>query len=160
MTLYSIIIFGIYFGLLIYIIPSSSLGFDLYERNFRLLPSWFKLLALLWLVIGLSGILIFKESIQKQNEVVFSVINLSLFISFFSKQKNEDEFSEQVRFKAITYSFVSFVAMVFALGVSRIPNSDDGEWSNFIVQGFMGAALFIATLYFYFTLYKMRKENN
>jgi hypothetical protein len=138
MEAYSIIVFCIYIGLLAYIIPSSALSFDLYERKFRLLPN----------------------SIENKNEMVISVFNLALFLVFFSKQKTEDEFSEQVRFKAFAYSFVSFVAMCCALGASRINDSGNRDWSNFIIQAFMGGGLLIATLYFYFTLYKLRKENN
>ncbi|AHW61512.1 hypothetical protein SAMN05444285_1377 [Draconibacterium orientale] len=160
MEAYSIIVFCIYIGLLAYIIPSSALSFDLYERKFRLLPNWFKAVALIFTIVALLAILIFRNSIENKNEMVISVFNLALFLVFFSKQKTEDEFSEQVRFKAFAYSFVSFVAMCCALGASRINDSGNRDWSNFIIQAFMGGGLLIATLYFYFTLYKLRKENN
>ncbi|MDX8340622.1 hypothetical protein SLH46_15600 [Draconibacterium sp. IB214405] len=160
MVIYSILLFGIYIGLLAYIIPSSALSFDLYERKFRLLPNWFKLIAIILTVVALITIFILKDSIENKKETIFSVLNFVLFITFFSKQKAEDEFSEQIRLKAFTYSFVSFVAMFCALGAARVADSDSGDWSNFIVQVFMFGGLLIATLYFYFTLYKLRKENN
>lgn len=160
MIAYSIIIFFVYFGLLIYIIPSSGLAFDLYERKFRLLPYWFKIVALIWFVLAVVLTLLFKDSIPKWEELLFSNLNFSLFVSFFSKQKYEDEFSEQIRFKAFTYSFIGFVAMIGALGAFYIADSDSSNWSNFLVQGFMGGGLLVATLNFYFTLYKAKKENN
>ncbi|WP_319501218.1 hypothetical protein [uncultured Draconibacterium sp.] len=158
METYSFIILGIYIALLYYIIPSSSLSFDLYNRKFRLLPNWFKYVALIFTIVALIVIFAFKDSIDNQRDVVVSVFNLTLFMVFFSKQKTEDEFSEEVRFKAFAYSFVSFVALIFALGAMRVAGSDDSDWSNFIIQAFMGGGLLIATLYFYFTLYKLRKE--
>ncbi len=160
MEAYSIIVFCIYIGLLYYIIPSSALNFDLYERKFRLLPHWFKLVGLIFTTVALLAIFIFQNSIVNKDEMIISVFNLALFLVFFSKQKTEDEFSEQVRFKAFSYSFVGFVTMCCALGASRINDSDGREWSNFIIQAFIGGGLLIATLYFYFTLYKLRKENN
>ncbi len=160
MKAYSIIVFCIYIGLLAYIIPSSALSFDLYERKFRLLPNWFKAVALIFTTVALLAILIFRNAIENMNEMIISVFNLALFLIFFSKEKTEDEFSEQVRFKAFAYSFVGFVAMCCALGASRINDSGNRDWSNFIIQAFMGGGLLIATLYFYFTLYKLRKENN
>lgn len=160
MEAYSIIVFCIYIGLLYYIIPSSALNFDLYERKFRLLPHWFKPAALIFALVALLVILTFRDSIANMNEMIISVINLSLFLIFFSKQKTEDEFSEQVRFKAFSYSFVGFVAMCCALGASQINDSGNRDWSNFMIQAFIGGGLLIATLYFYFTLYKLRKENN
>lgn len=163
MVAYSIVAFLLYFGLLIYIIPSSGLDFDLYERKFRLFPSWFKLIAFVWFLIAVILILVFKDSIPKWKELIFSNLNFSLFVSFFSKQKYEDEFSEQIRFKAFTYSFIGFVAMIGAFGAFgafNIANNDADGWSNFLVQGYMGGGLLIATLYFYFTIYKIRKENN
>jgi len=160
MVVYSIVIYFIYFGLLIYIIPSSALNFDLYERKFRLLPSWFKLISIFWLVLAIIAVVVFRDAIPNRKEVLISVFNFSLFITFFSRQKFEDEFSEQIRFKAFTYSFVSFVAVIGALSVGRIADLEGREWSNLIVQGFMGGGLLVATLYFYFTLYKFRKEDN
>ncbi|WP_297090874.1 hypothetical protein [uncultured Draconibacterium sp.] len=157
MKIYSIISFCIYIGLLLYIIPSSALSFDLYERRFRLLPNWFKTVAIIFTALALLALLIFKDAIANMNEMLISVFNLALFVTFFSKQKTEDEYSEQLRFKAFTYSFVSLVALIFALSTMRITGSDGGCWSNFIVQSFMGGGMLIATLYFYLTLYKLRK---
>ncbi|WP_321376128.1 hypothetical protein [uncultured Draconibacterium sp.] len=160
MIIYSILLFCIYIGLLAYIIPSSALSFDLYERKFRLLPNWFKSGALIFMIVAIIAVFILKDSIENQWETIFSIFNFVLFVTFFSKQKTEDEFSEQVRLKAFTYSFVSFVAMVCAFGAVHVADSDGGNWSNFIIQAFMFGGLLIATLYFYFTLYKLRKENN
>lgn len=159
MGAYNLIVFCVYIGILIYIIPTQWLTFDLYERKFRLLPNWFKILALVWLLVAVVIILVFKASLPKWDELLLSNINISLFIFFFSKQKEEDEFSEQIRFKAFTYSFVSIVAMFGAFGTKGFSETD-GSWSNFMLHGIFSGGLLIATLYFYFTVYKLKKENN
>lgn len=159
MVVYGIVVLIIYLGLLIYILPAEGMTFDLYERKFRLLPYWFKIIAICWLIISLVLILVFQGSIAKWGELLLSNFNISLFIFFFSKQKNEDEFSEQIRFKAFTYSFVTLVGMIVAIGAITMTD-EESIWSNFLVQGYFGGGLLIATLYFYFTVYKLRKENS
>lgn len=159
MEVYSFIVFFVYMGLLIYIIPASGLQFDLYERKFRLFPGWFKIIAFSWLIVSFILILVYKNSIERWEELLLSNINISLFILFFSKQKYEDEFAEQIRFKSFTYSFVSVVAMVGAFSALNITKTEGG-WSNFLLHGLIGAGLLISTLHFYITVYKLKKENN
>jgi len=157
MDIFRLVMFFLYFGCLIYIIPSSGLAFDLYERKFRLFPYWFKLIAIMWLIISLGLILILRDIYWR--EFLISNLNFSLFISFFSKQRFEDEFSDLIRLKAFTYSFVSVVAMIGAFSFNG--HILDGKGSTyFFVQLFLGSGLIIATMYFYFTLYKFRNENS
>jgi hypothetical protein len=156
---YGIVVFALYVGMAIYILPTMGVSFDLYERKFRLLPHGFKYVAIAWLVIAFILILVFRHSFPEWDELLLSNFNIAIFMLFFSKRKNEDEFSEQLRFKAFTYSFVSFVALFGAVGAMNIIDTD-GSWSNFIIHGFIGSAMLVATLYFYFTVYKLRKENN
>lgn len=157
MDTYNLIMFFLYFGALIFILPSSHLSFDLYERRFRLFPHWFSFVAIAWLIVSVVLGLILTEI--NRNEFIIANLNFSLFLSFFSKQKFEDEFSDVIRFKAFTYSFVSVVAMIgaFSFQVHIL----DGKWTTyFLIQFFLGTGFLIATLYFYLTLYKLRKENN
>lgn len=99
MLVFSIVVFILYFGMAIYILPTLGFSFDLYERKFRLLTYGLNYAAIAWLVI------------------------------------------------AFTYSFVSFVAILVAVGVMNITDKDS-SWSNFIVREFFGGAMLVATLYF------------
>ena len=159
MLTYVFVVFCVYFGILSYVLTVQWLTFDLYERKFRLLPYWFKFIALTWLLISIVLLFVFKDTLPKWNELLLSNFNISLFIFFFSKQKEEDEFSEQIRFKAFAYSFVSIIALFGVIGALNIVDADS-SWTNFLVHGYLGAGLLVATLYFYFTVYKLRKENS
>lgn len=159
MVTYGICVFLLYLAMIIYILPSFGVDFDLYERKFRLLPYWFKYISIAWLLFAIIVLFVFRQSLPKWNELLLSNFNIALFMLYFSKRKNEDEFSEQLRFKAFTYSFVAFVAICGGLGAMNITDKN-GSWSNFIIHGYFGGGLLVATLYFYFTVYKLRKENN
>ena len=148
-------------GLILYIIPRQGLRFDLNEARFRLLPHWFKFFSFAWLFSVVILAILFSNTIEKWSEYLVSSINFALFVFLFSKQKNEDEFSSQVRFKSITYSFVSFIAMVGAFGAISINLNESGSiLNNLNIHILLGASLLIALLYFYVTIYKLSKENN
>lgn len=152
--------FVAYIMLIIIIIPKSGFDFDLFEIKFRLLPYWTKWVSILLVLIALIFYL-FNFEVEKSRDYLISTINMALFLFLFSKQKNEDEYTQQVRFKSFTYSFVSLVALIGAFNAIGINASD----SNFIVDSFMlstliGGSLVMSLLYFYITLYKVKKGNN
>lgn len=156
---YSFIVFVIYFGIVLYIIPKSGFEFDIYKIKFRLFPHWFKTIALFWIVFSILIYILFSSSIEKSNEYLVCAINLALFVFLFSKQKNEDEFSEQIRFKSFTYSFAYFVALTGAFGAISInQNETHSILNNFNLHVLVGVSMLMSLLYFYITLYKMKKE--
>jgi hypothetical protein len=156
MITYTFIIFFLYIGILIYILPTWGQTFDLYKRKFRLLPSWFKIVALIWLIISVIIVLILKETITKWKELLLSSINISLFMFYFSKLRNEDEYSQIIRFKSFTYSFMGFIALFGAFGALNV-NDVEVSFDNFMLQGYLGGGLLITIVYFYFTLYSAKK---
>ncbi len=160
MSIFSVIIFFVYMGLIIYIIPRAGLGFDLNEAQLSLLPYRFKLVAIAWFFASVIIALIFSNSIEKWDEYLVSCINLSFFVLIFSKQKSEDEFSTLIRFKSFTYSFVSFISMAGAFGAVGINQSESGFiLNNLNIHLLVGVSMLIALLYFYVTIYKFSKEN-
>jgi len=158
---YSLIVFLAYMGLIFFIIPRAGLDFDLNEVKFRLLPHWVKTVAIVWIVISVVTALFFLNSIENWDEYFVSGINLALFVLIFSKQKQEDEFSTQIRFKSFTYSFVSFIAVAGAFGAISINDNDTGFiLNNLFLHVLVGASMLIALIYFYVTIYKLKKESN
>lgn len=160
MVWYSLIIFVTYIILIITIIPKSGFDFDLFKIKFRLLPYWFKAVSVILIIVSLV-IYLFNTEFEKALAYLQSTINLALFVFLFSKQKSEDEYIEQLRIKSFTYSFVSFVALVGAFCGIDINTTDSG----FIIDRFalsllIGLSLLMALIYFYVTLYKLKKENN
>jgi hypothetical protein len=157
---FSFIVFFVYIVLVIYILP-KRMEFDLYKLEFRLFPHWFKIFALAYIVLSAIIALLFSSSIEKSDEYLISSINLSLFVILFSKQKHEDEFSEQIRFKSFTYSFVVFLALAGAFGAISInQNETRSILSNFNLHLLVGLSMFMSLLYFYITLFKSRKLKN
>lgn len=161
MEVYSLIILFIYMVLVIYIIPKRGLEFDLYKIKFRLFPHWFKIIAIMWIVITIVVAILFSNSLENSDEYLVSAINLSLFIFLFSKQKYEDEFSEQIRFKSFTYSFVYFVALAGAFGSMSInQNESQSILNNLNLHVLVGVSMLMSLLYFYITMFKFRKVIN
>lgn len=161
MEIYRFVVFLLFIGGVMYVIPKSGFEFDLYRIKLRLYPNKFKLIAIGWIIISILLAIFFRNTNHRSGEYLLSSINLSLFIFVFSKQKSEDEFSEQVRFKAVSYSFITFVAMVGAFGVISIGGAESNKgFDNLLLQILMGSALLMAAFYFYVTIYKVRKENN
>jgi hypothetical protein len=99
------------------------------------------------------------QTFEKWKDFLVVIINLSLFITIFSKVKNEDEYSEQIRFKSFTYSFVTFLALAGAFGAGSLWRPDGSfVLNNFFLHVFVGSSMLVSLTYFYVTLYKMKKE--
>ncbi len=158
MEVFSLIVLVVYIGLIIYIIPKRGLEFDLFQVKFRLLPHWFKIVSVVWIVVSIIVAILFSNLLEKSDEYLVSAINVSFFILIFSKQKNEDEFSEQIRFKSFTYSFGYFIALAGAFGAISINRNESGFiLNNFYLHVLVGVSMLMSLLYFYITIYKFRK---
>ncbi|MCF6331967.1 MAG: hypothetical protein L3J11_01675 [Draconibacterium sp.] len=158
MEIFSLVVLFVYLGLIVYIIPKRGLEFDLFQVKFSLLPHWFKIVSVVWIVVSIIVAILFSSLLEKSDEYLVSALNLSLFILIFSKQKNEDEFSEQIRFKSFTYSFVSFIALAGAFGAISINRNESGFiFNNLYLHLLVGASMLMSLLYFYITIYKFRK---
>lgn len=158
MAWFTMLVFICYLVLVIIIIPKSAFEFDLFLIKFNLLPYWSKLISMIIIISAIIIFLLYRTT-DKASEYLIVTINLALFIFLFSKQKTEDEFTEQIRFKSFTYSFVSFIGILGAFSALGLDSKDD----NFVVNNFMlniliGASMLIALIYFNITIYKSRKS--
>lgn len=159
MTDYSLLVFVAYMMLIVRIIPKSAFEFDLCHIKFNLLPYWARFFSL---GIGIVATILFAFNFkgEKAFEALLAFIHLALFIFLFSKQKEEDEFSENVRLKSFTYSFVSFAAMIgmfLALDLNTTGSKPILNALNLSIL--FAASLLLALIYFYVTLFKLKKEN-
>lgn len=158
MAWFSLLVLVTYMMLVITIIPKSAFEFDMYKLKIRLLPFQSKLISVCLLLLIFSTSLIFKNQIENLDQFLISGINLSLFIFLFSKQRYEDEYIEQIRFKSFAYSFISFLSFVLGFSTIGIGNPDSQYIiNNLILNVFIGSSMFISLLYFYITLYKTKK---
>jgi hypothetical protein len=154
-----VLVFFIYLVLALYLVRKSSLTFDLYKLHLKLFPYWFKIIALVLILISIIITVFIFQTFEKWKDFLVVIINLSLFITIFSKVKNEDEYSEQIRFKSFTYSFVTFLALAGAFGAGSLWRPDGSfVLNNFFLHVFVGSSMLVSLTYFYVTLYKMKKE--
>jgi len=75
----------------------------------------------------------------------------------FSKEKYEDEFSEQIRIKAFIYAFISIVILFGAVNINREISEILFLNSNITLQIFLGISLLYALIYFYVSKYIFSK---
>jgi hypothetical protein len=133
MEWFSLIVFSIYMGVLYHLIKSKhTLQYYTSQIRFTLLTYWFKVISVGWIIVVLISTMLFRELLVNWEELTLININLALFVFLFSKQNVEDEFSEQIRLKSFTYSFVSFVALFSTFNALEIGNSGkDSLWDSF-----------------------------
>jgi hypothetical protein len=157
---YSFLVFVAYMMIIVRIIPKSAFEFDLHKINFNLLPYRTRFVSV---GIGVVAPILYMINIHEEKalEVLISFIHLALFIFLFSKQKNEDEFSENVRLKSFTYSFVSFAGLIGMFSVLDIHNAGTKPILDSLMLGVLLALSFLMSLlYFFITLYKLKREKN
>jgi len=157
-VIFGIFVFLVYSGMVMYLIRKSSLSFDLYNLQLKLFPYWFKIIAITLILVSIIISILIHQTFEKWEDFLVVCINLSLFISIFSKVKNEDEFSEQIRFKSFTYSFVTFLSLAGAFGAMSLWRPDGSfVLNNFLIHVLIGSSMLVSLTYFYVTLYKVKK---
>jgi len=155
---YIIVVF--YFVLFGYLFPKSGTTYDLFKLRLNLYPYWMKFVSIALIFSCLIMILVIDNFLDERVQTFIAIVNLSLFIFVFSKEKYEDEFSEQIRFKSFTYAFLTFLAFAGVFGVACIGNLDTVYFgNNLFIQIMIGVSLLVSLTYFYYTKYRLQKEN-
>lgn len=149
--------------LLGWLLPKSGKTYDVFKLHLDLFPHWFKKMGVAWFIATFLIVLFVLDFKDSGLCFLLANANFSLFVILFSKEKQEDEFSEQVRLKAFVYAFISFVGVIILYGAIKESSLVIPEvFSSFaFVLIFMGIALFVSLMYFYTTIYlsKNQKEN-
>lgn len=146
--------------LLGWLLPKSGKTYDVFKLRLDLFPNWFKIIGVAWFIATFFLVLLvlgFKDS-----GLYFLLVNanFSLFVILFSKEKREDELSEQVRLKAFVYAFISFIGAIIIYGAIKGSSFvTPAVFSGFkFVLIFMGIALFVSLIYFYITVYLSKNQ--
>lgn len=160
--IYPIILSVVLVFLLGWLIPKKGNGFDLLQVRLDLFPRWFKLASTIWALIAAVLVVFIFRATEGVEYFLVGNLNIALFLFYFSKEKNEDEYSEQLRLKAFFYSFISFVGVLIIVGALEGSNLSVPSFlgEHIFVQLLLGVALISALSYFHFTLYKSSKENS
>lgn len=152
------IIVVLYVVLLALLFPKSGTTYDLFKLRLRLYPFWMKFVSLGVILIFIILILVFDVCSAEWESCLIAVINLNLFVLVFSKEKYEDEFSEQIRFKSFSYAFLTFLAFAGVFGAASIGRIDSVYiQNNQFIQIMIGLSLLACLTYFYYTKYKFKR---
>lgn len=155
-----VIIIVFYIVMFRYLFPKSGTTYDLFKLRLNLYPYWVKFVSIALIFICLIMILFIDNFLDERVQTFIAIVNLSLFIFVFSKERYEDEFSEQIRFKSFTFAFLTFLTSAGIFGVASIGNlSSVYLANNQFIQIMIGLSLFASLTYFYFTKYRIKKEN-
>lgn len=151
-----VIMLLIYAVLMVLVLPSVTVRTDIFKTHIRLLPYWVKYISWGWLILVVgfswlySGIVILPLGKPFVSEFVAIGINLGLLLMAVSRDKNEDEFSNQVRLRSMYLStilmfLISGVFMSLSL-LGKSLSSLVGMW--FFVMILNGALLVYHTNYY------------
>lgn len=146
-----------YVFLLGYLFPRSESTFNVFKLRLDLFPFWMKFVSVGIFIACHVLIIVVDVYSEKWKEISIASANLSLFILLFSKEKHEDEFFEQLRYKSFTYSFLSFLASAGMFGTFDILDIKLPD-KLFIIQILIGVSLAFSIIYFYYTKYRSQKN--
>ena len=154
------VILVIYILLFGYLFPKSGTTYDLFKLRLNLYPYWTKFSSVFLIITSIILVIITHEYFEEWKSFLLTILNLSLFMLVFSKEKYEDEFSEQMRFKSFTYAFITFLVFAGIYGAISIGRPNSVFFLNYVyIQAMTGLFLLVSLTYFYYTKYKFIKEN-
>lgn len=154
------LLLGVIFVFLVgWLLPGAGGTYDLFRLKLQLYPFWFKYAAVAWFLAAVV-LVIFVFSGAKPGDFVAVNLNFALFVFLFSKEKYEDEFTEQLRLKSFVYAFILFVPFLILFGSLKASGLAVPKFFlQFIfVQFYLGIAMLSAVVYFYVTKYKSNKK--
>lgn len=143
-----------------WLLPVNGKTLDVLKLRLDLFPNWVKFVSVGWILVTLLLVIFVFHSTKRWEYFLTVNLNFSFFLMFFSKEKNEDEFSEQLRMKAFVYAIISFISIVILFGAVNIKQEMSEILflnSNITVQIFMGISLLSAIINFYVSKYKFSK---
>jgi len=160
MKILGIIVFSCYFLIAFYLYPPGLRQVDVFKLNPKLLPFWSKFIALIWIIFVIIHAYFIRRIEWTENYFLLVGVNLGLVIITFTKDKLEDEFSIQIRWKAMYSAMISFFIFIGLGGSIRII-SPDIKFENGFYFLFMllNASLIVNITYYYISKYKLKREN-
>jgi len=140
-----------------YLFPKTGTTYDLFSLRLDLYPHWMKYISLVLFLVFVVLIIVIDEFTEEWASILIVSTNLCLFLLVFSKEKFEDEFSEQLRFKSFTYSFLTFLISAGVFGIVSLGNIEIFIPNLLFIQILIGVSLAFSLIYFYYTKYRSQK---
>lgn len=159
MKTFGVIILVSYVLIAFYIFPPRRRPFDVFKLNPNLLPYWSKFVAVIWIVFVILYVYFIHRIEWVENYFLLVGVNLGLIVVIFSKDKLEDEFSMQIRWRAMYVSMISFFVFVGIAGAVRVLlpeyNFQNGFYFLFM---WLNSVLTVNISYYYITKFRIRSE--
>ena len=147
-----------YFIIWLRFFPLGRRTFDVFKLNPFLLPFWWKFVGIAWLVFVILYSVIQGNFNPGTNNFLLSGFYFGLLNIAFSKEKNEDEFAQQTRMKAM---YISIISLFFLVGIfSSFEITNPGSFSKnafVLMMNLFNATLIVYLAYFYLTKYGFKK---
>ena len=148
-----------YLVIFVRILPTGKSNMDVFERVPVLLPFWWKFIGIGWLLFVLGYSLFQGNFNSSTNTFLLSGMYFGLILIAFSKEKNEDEFSEQTRVKAMFHSVISLFLLAGIYSAYEIIEPNSFPENSFIwFMMLLNATLIVYLGYFYFSKYRSLKN--
>lgn len=156
METWEVIMLITYATLMVLVLPSVTVRVDIFKTHIKLLPYWVKFIGLGWMVSVIcyswlySGTVVSPPGRPFISEFVAIGINLGLLLMAVSRDKKEDEFSNQIRLRSMYLSsillFLFSGILISGSMLSSESTSKNGNW--FLVMTLNGALLVYLTNYY------------
>ncbi|MDX8340621.1 hypothetical protein SLH46_15595 [Draconibacterium sp. IB214405] len=160
-TIIGTIVIISYFIVLLRFFPFGRRTLDVFNLSPHLLPFWCKFVGMGWLLFVFCYSIIQGDTNPSTNPFLLSGIYFGLLQIAFSKEKNDDEFAEQIRMKAMYISMISFFFLAGIYSGYEIIEPNSFSENSFVWFMMLLNATFIVYLsYFYFTKYRSLKNQN
>ncbi len=150
-----------YLVIFVRILPTGKSKMDVFERHPLLLPFWWKFIGIGW-ILFVFGYSIFQRNFNPgTNTFLLSGMYFGLIQIAFSKEKQEDEFAEQIRVKAMYLTVISLFLLAGIYSAYEIIEPNSFSANSFIwFMMLLNASLIVYLGYFYFTKYRTLKKDN
>lgn len=139
-----------YIAIMGFVLPGATVGTDIFKVKIRLLPYWFKFVSFVWFFAVLCYSIQYVAVRFLENNFLVTGINLALLLIAVSRDKKEDEFSNQIRLRSM---YLSAILLFYLTGFSMSllilsPNLTPGLKPSIIMMILNGALLVYLTNYY------------
>jgi hypothetical protein len=144
-----------YIFVALYIKPPKNRPIDVFKLNTNLLPYWSKFISLGWIAFVIFHAYFIRRIPWVENNFLLVGVNFGLVVICFSKSRNEDEFSMQIRWKSMYTSVITLFGFFGFAGAMKIsvPNlQPPGFYYLFMI---LNATLLVNIIYYYFSKYRL-----
>ena len=157
MEIFYFIMMATYLALMVFVLPSVTVGTDIFKVHIRLLPYWVKFISLGWLVSVVCYSYLFNNAMEVTpmgghfiGKFLATGINLGLMLMAVSRDKKEDEYSNQIRLRSMYLSAILLFLLsgVFISCLMGSSNSTSEAGIMFFVMILNGVLLVYLTNYY------------